>query len=86
MLNSPLLIKGSTRKGEGLEDILLQYQHESMNPCTELTLTYSPDALHRDKLCVLPSERIKNFVSLCVPLSVSLCVNLKHYSMSGNLL
>ena len=55
--------------------------------CIRLAVaTYSPDALHRDKFCVLPSERIKNFVSLCVPLSVSLCVNLKHYSMSGNLL
>ena len=40
MLNSPLLIKGSTRKGEGLENISLEYQHNKTTPYTELTLKY----------------------------------------------
>ena len=63
MLNSPLLIKGSTRKGEGLEDILLQYQHESINPYTELTLTFGlrPEVNTRD-----PTHQTCGYESLLV--------------------
>ena len=59
-----------------------------MDVASVISFDFQPLAFHTEHkdLCASLEKRIKNSVPLCAPFSVSLCVNLKYYSMSGNLL